>query len=136
MFVYLSRKHKPIFSIYYRITMFMLFVMVLAALRAVDKMLRRYNVHTNIFIWLLETFAFGFSKDKSLLCSKMIGYLTYVNVKIASDYHHIRLRIASEFGMVAMVAHHKGISNGGNNVGLLDMNENTKKMKEKPPKRK
>lgn len=37
--VYLSRNHKPSYSgIYYRITMFMLFVMVLAALRAVDKM--------------------------------------------------------------------------------------------------
>lgn len=41
-------------------------------------------LHANIFIWLLETFAFGFSKDKSLLCSKMVWYLSYVNVKIAS----------------------------------------------------
>lgn len=38
----LSHKHKPLYSgIYYRITMFMLFVMVLAALRAVDKMLEQ-----------------------------------------------------------------------------------------------
>lgn len=74
--VYLSRNHKPSYSgIYYRITMFMLFVMVLAALRAVDKMcgarnffsrslrspLTYYMPYTrNIFIWLLETFAFGF----------------------------------------------------------------------------
>lgn len=149
VFVYLSRKHKPpaYSGIYYGITMFMLFVMARSSFSLIHFLYLSSNIiyatySQNIFIWLLETFEFvGFffffsQKDKSLLCSKTVGYLTYVNGKIASTTSPLHTAIFRALVKFKKIASNNSINITTDNQRSLLMGKYENKMRnEKPPKK-